>query len=178
MKTRGFEIVTKYADDVSLPVRSTKSSAGYDLAAAEDFVLPSIWKSGFLKVLWLIRHGKTVNEDELTQANKILKPYLIPTGIKAYMQDNEFLLLANRSSSPLKRGLILPNGIGVIDSDYYNNQNNEGEIFIQIVNFSLKNQVVKKGDRVGQGIFMPYLTVDDEKVTSTKRVGGFGSSGK
>lgn len=178
MKTRGFEIVTKYAGKIELPVRSTKSSAGYDLAAADDFVLPSIWKSGFLKVLWLIRHGKEVGESDVSQAHAILKPYLIPTGIKAYMQDNEFLLLANRSSSPLKRGLIIPNGIGVIDSDYYDNPNNEGEIFIQTVNFSLKDQLIKKGDRVGQGIFMPYLTVDDEKVTSTKRVGGFGSSGK
>ncbi|MHC9536642.1 dUTP diphosphatase [Dellaglioa sp. BT-FLS60] len=178
MKTRGFEIVTKYVGKIKLPVRSTANSAGYDLAAAEDFVLPSIWKSGFLKVLWVIRHSKTVNEDELAQAHAILKPYLIPTGIKAYMQDNEFLLLANRSSSPLKRGLILPNGIGVIDSDYYGNEKNEGEIFIQTVNFSLKDQVIKKGDRVGQGIFMPYLTVDNEKVTATKRVGGFGSSGK
>ncbi|WP_409021548.1 dUTP diphosphatase [Dellaglioa sp. P0083] len=178
MKTRGFEIVTKYAGKIDLPVRSTTTSAGYDLAAAEDFTLPSIWKSGFLKVLWLIRHRESVAEEELVQANKILKPYLIPTGIKAYMLDNEFLLLANRSSSPLKRGLILPNGIGVIDSDYYNNKKNEGEIFIQIINFSLKDQIVKKGDRIGQGIFMPYLTVDNEKVTATKRIGGFGSSGK
>lgn len=60
------------------------------------------------------------------------------------MKDDEFLMLANRSSSPLKRSLILPNGVGIIDADYYNNPNNEGEIFVQLVNFGLKDQLIKR----------------------------------
>ncbi|MEQ3517867.1 dUTP diphosphatase, partial [Enterococcus cecorum] len=91
---------------------------------------------------------------------------------------DEFLMLANRSSSPLKRSLILPNGVGIIDADYYNNPNNEGEIFVQLVNFGLKDQLIKKGDRIGQGIFLPYLVVDNDEGGKETRTGGFGSSGK
>ena len=115
---------------------------------------------------------------ELLEGQKCLKPFLVPTGIKAYMKDDEFLMLANRSSSPLKRSLILPNGVGIIDADYYNNPNNEGEIFVQLVNFGLKDQLIKKGDRIGQGIFLPYLVADNDEGGKETRTGGFGSSGK
>lgn len=60
------------------------------------------------------------------------------------MQPDEFLMLANRSSNPLKHGLILPNGVGIVDADYYGNDNNEGEIFFQLVNFGLTDKVIKK----------------------------------
>ncbi len=94
------------------------------------------------------------------------------------MQDDEYLMIANRSSNPLKKGLILPNGVGIIDADYYGNDANEGEIFIQLVNCSPRDVIIRKGERIGQGIFMPYLTADDEKAVTTKRTGGFGSSGR
>ncbi|GLB47184.1 dUTP diphosphatase [Philodulcilactobacillus myokoensis] len=179
MKKRGFQIVSKYRDDqIQLPNRSTEHSAGYDLHSAVDFTIPSIWKVNFLKVLWAIKHEKSVSYEKANQAKKILKPFLIPTGVKAYMQPNEVLIIANRSSSPLKRSLILPNGIGVVDADYYNNDSNEGELLIQILNVGISDYHVKKGDRLAQGIFMPYLITDDDLNSGKKRSGGFGSSGK
>jgi len=76
----------------------------------------------------------------------------------------------------LKHQLVLPNGVGVIDADYYNNEKNEGEIFVQLLNFGLRDVVIKKGQRIAQGIFMPYLRVDDEQAPQQERIGGFGSS--
>ncbi|WCJ52041.1 dUTP diphosphatase [Lentilactobacillus buchneri] len=145
---RGFEIVSKYADEnLSLPYRTTENAAGYDFESAADMVIPSIWKLNFLKVLWALKHEKTVR--------------------------------ANRSSNPLKRGLVIPNGIGVIDSDYYNNQSNEGEIFVQILNFGITDIKIKKGERIAQGIFLPYLLADqDDQRKKQTRSGGFGSSGQ
>lgn len=176
---RGFEVVSKYAtEEIELPVRATKNAAGYDFCAAKDFVLPSIWRRDFLKILWALRKQKEFTQGELEAAQAVLRPYLVPTGIKAYMQPDEFLMLANRSSNPLKHGLILPNGVGIVDADYYNNANNEGEIFFQLVNFGLTNKVIKKGERLGQGIFLPYLLADAEKAPLQERTGGFGSSGR
>lgn len=109
------------------------------------------------------------------KAQQILKPTLVPTGIKAYMQTDEFLQLANRSSNPLKRFLLLANGVGVIDADYYNNPDNEGHIMFQFVNFGVTDVTIKKGERIGQGIFLPFLKADQDETIST-RTGGFGSS--
>lgn len=174
---RGFKIISsKINQGLHLPQRQTSQAAGYDFEAAEDFVLPSIWKGNFLKALWSLHQQKKLNAEELTAADSCLKPYLVPTGIKAYMQPDEFLLLANRSSGPLKRRLILPNGIGIVDADYYNNDSNEGEIFFQLVNYGLRDYRIKKGERIGQGIFMPYLVADGEAQPTTKRTGGFGST--
>lgn len=178
MAKRGFEIVSKYADDeLSLPQRSTKHAAGYDFCAREDFVLKSIWRYDFIRLFRLIKNEHPLTGEDFERANKVLKPLLVPTGIKAYMGDDEVLVLANRSSGPIKRGLILPNGIGVVDADYYNNESNEGEIFFQLVNLSPRDVVIKKGERIGQGIFMPYLTADGEQNDGAKRQGGFGSTG-
>lgn len=176
---RGFEIVSSKQDQgLSLPQRQTKQAAGYDFAAAEDFVLPSIWKSGFFKGLAQLKKNGQLTDEEALLADKSLKPFLVPTGIKAYMQPDEVLILVNRSSGPLKRRLILPNGIGVIDADYYNNNANEGEIFVQLINYGLRDYHIKKGERIAQGIFMPYLTADDEKAPQMNRTGGFGSTKK
>lgn len=109
------------------------------------------------------------------KAQQTLKPTLVPTGIKAYMQTDEFLQLANRSSNPLKRFLLLANGVGVIDADYYNNPDNEGHIMFQFVNFGVTDVTIKKGERIGQGIFLPFLKADQDETIST-RTGGFGSS--
>lgn len=163
---RGFELVTKYLNTgVSIPKRATDASAGYDFAAAKDIVIPSIWKLA----------GKGKAEEDGTS---ILPSILVPTGIKAYMPSNEYLMLINRSSNPLKHNLALPNGIGVIDSDYYNNPNNEGEIFVQLINYGLEDYTIKKGDRIAQGIFSPYERIDEEEQVFKKRSGGFGSTGK
>ncbi|WP_262315043.1 dCTP deaminase/dUTPase family protein [Lacticaseibacillus parakribbianus] len=177
MHTRGFEIVSEFADaGVKLPERQTQNAAGYDFFAREDFVLKSVWRYDFIRLFRLIKNEHPLTDSDFKRAGKILKPLLVPTGVKAYMQPNEVLILANRSSNPLKRGLIIPNGIGVIDADYYNNDNNEGEIFIQMVNLSPKDVVIQQGERIGQGIFMPYLLADGDLGNTNTRTGGFGST--
>ena len=64
-----------------------------------------------------------------------------------------------------------------IDKDYYNNPSNEGEIFLQVMNLSPFNVLIKKGEAIGQGIIKPYLTTEDDNA-SGKRIGGFGSTSK
>lgn len=169
MKTRGFEIVSTYADkDIALPQRATHHAAGYDFEAAEEVVIPSIWKAGLMNGIQALT-AKDVQ--------KAIKPTLVPTGIKSYMGKEEYLQLTNRSSNPLKRFLLLTNGVGVIDSDYYNNENNEGHIMFQFLNFGYEDVVIEKGERIGQGIFKPFLLADDDQVEA-ERTGGFGSSGQ
>ncbi|EOT40168.1 MULTISPECIES: dUTP pyrophosphatase [Enterococcus] len=169
MRTRGFEVVSQFlSQEIHLPKRATNHAAGYDFEAACDVVIPSIWHEGLLTGLKALKA-----KDE----SKFLKPVLVPTGIKAYMGEDEFLQLANRSSNPLKRFLVLTNGVGVIDSDYYDNPDNEGHIMFQFTNFGLTDVTIKKGERIGQGIFLPFLKADQD-TTNALRTGGFGSSNK
>lgn len=178
-RTRGFEIVSKYQDeDITLPRRQTTASAGYDIEAAQDMVIPSIWRLNFVRIFRLIRNGHQLYEPDYEMADKIIKPFLIPTGVKVYMPEDEVLILANRSSNTFKRNLSLPNGIGVIDADYYNNDANEGEIFVQVLNYGVRPIKIKKGERIAQGIFIHYLRTDDDEPVSRKRANGFGSTNK
>ena len=103
---------------------------------------------------------------------------MVHTGVKAYMPNDEMLIIANRSSNTVKRRLCLPNSIGVVDSDYYNNPNNEGELMVQLINYGVRPIHIKKGERVAQGIFMKYLRTDDDAPVSRQRIGGFGSTKK
>ena len=105
------------------------------------------------------------------------KPTLIPTGLKAYCQSDEWFMLANRSSNPIKRGLVMANSIGVIDSDYYGNPDNDGHFMFAYYNFFNEDVVIKKGDVIGQVIFQKYLVTDDDNATGV-RTGGFGSTDK
>lgn len=149
-KIRGFEIAKGFEDkQIHLPVRKTKFSAGYDIEAAEDCIIPSFKKG--------------------------MKPTLVKTGLKAYMQDDEVLILCNRSSNPGKKGLILANSIGIIDKDYYGNPDNDGHFMFAFYNMKEEDLEIKKGDCIGQGIFQKYLTVDED-VTEGERMGGFGST--
>ncbi|MBO0480018.1 dUTP diphosphatase [Vagococcus fluvialis] len=174
MKVRGFEKVSTF-EDINLPERATKHAAGYDFEAANDVVIPSIFKSGIATALKVaLNKEKALLDEELL---KQVKPTLVGTGVKAYMGEDEFLQLCNRSSNPLKNFLLLGNGVGIIDSDYYNNENNEGHIMFQFINFGLKDLTIKKGERIGQGIFLPFLKADGDESEKT-RTGGFGSSGK
>ena len=151
-KIRKFEVVKGYEDkQINLPVRKTKYSAGYDVEAAEDCIIPSFKKGN--------------------------KPTLVKTGIKAYMQEDEVLILANRSSNPGKKGLILANSIGVIDSDYYGNEDNDGHIIFAFYNIKEEDIEIKKGDVIGQAIFQKYLITDDD-IAEGERKGGFGSTSK
>jgi dUTP pyrophosphatase len=177
MKTRGFEVVKKYQDKgINLPRRQTIASAGYDIEAAEDITIPSIWRLDFVRIFRLIRNGHQLYQRDFEMADKILKPILVPTGLKVYMPEDEVLILANRSSNTFKRHLSLPNGIGVIDADYYNNPNNEGELFVQMLNYGVCPLHIHKGERIVQGIFMKYLKTDDDNPISRERLSGFGST--
>ena len=149
-RKRGFEIAKGFENaGINLPVRSTKNSAGYDIEAAEDVIIPSF---------------------KLGQ-----KPVLVKTGLKAYMQSDEVLILANRSSNPGKKGLILANSIGVVDSDYYGNPDNDGHIMFAFFNFKDEDIERKKGERIGQGRFQKYLVTDND-IAEGERTGGFGST--
>lgn len=151
MKTRGFEIAKGWEDkDIHLPKRSTKHAAGYDIEAAEDVIIPA-FKPG-------------------------QKPTLIPTGLKAYCMEDEWYMLANRSSGP-KKGFIMANSIGIIDSDYYENESNDGHFYFQYINCLDHDLEVKKGDIIGQVIFQKYLLADNDEAGGI-RTGGFGSTDK
>lgn len=162
MKKRGFEIISKYLNnDIHLPVRKTSYSAGYDFEASEDIIIPSIWKKMAEKV-FIDKAGP-------------LKATLIPTGVKAYMLEDEYLQLSVRSGIALKTGLMLANSVGIVDADYYNNPDNEGHIMFPVHNFGFMDKLIKKGDRIGQGIFLKFLKVDNDDVHSIRQ-GGFGST--
>lgn len=93
------------------------------------------------------------------------------------MPRDNALFLYNRSSNPLKHGLVLANGVGVIDADYYNNPSNEGEIFGSFYNLSPSDYAIHNGDVIMQGVFKDYLVTSDDKATGN-RTGGFSSTDK
>ena len=149
-KTRGFEWVSAWQDKkIHLPQRKTAASAGYDIEAGADVLLLPA---------------------ELT---------MVPTGVKAFMQLDEVLMIHIRSSMAIKHQLVLMNSVAVVDSDYYNNEDNEGHIFAKLTNDSKTNKIVtvRRGDAFMQGIFVEYGITEDDKV-ETSRNGGFGSTDK
>ena len=174
-----FEKVSKYADaDITMPVRKTEFSAGYDMVAAEDYVIPSIWNMmPDAKEAWPVESDEYVTMELMAKFTKEtgLKPTLVSTGMKCKLDPGTWLQLSVRSSSPLKYWLMMGNSIGVIDADYYNNPDNEGEIFFQIYNLSPFNIQIKKGEAIGQGIILPYGVTEDD-VAGGARMGGFGST--
>lgn len=161
---RRFEKVKRIEDNIKMPERSTENSAGYDFKASESTLIPSIWGK-----VWTLFFGKA---KELK-----LEPTLIKTGIKACFEKDEVLKLYNRSSNPFKKGLILANGVGIIDSDYYGNPDNDGEIMFAFYNFLPWDITIEAGEKIGQGVFSKFLLVDSDNATG-KRTGGFGSTGK
>ena len=178
-----FEKVSKYADDadVALPVRKTQYSAGYDLAAAEDYIIPSLWQmAAEAKEVWPVSDDEFITMELLSKFTKQsgFKPTLVSTGIKCKLDPNTYLQLSVRSSLSLKHWLILANGVGIIDADYYNNEDNEGEIYLQLYNLSPYNVQIKKGEMIGQGVILPYYTVTEgEDSAGFVRTGGLGSTG-
>ena len=133
---------------LSVPKRGTKKAAGYDFHAPFAFN---------------IKPGEIVK---------------IPTGIKAAMRDDEFLMVVVRSSVGFKYNVRLCNQVGIIDGDYYNNDNNEGHIWIAFQNEGDKVWEVQQNDRIAQGIFVKYGVTDDEEEIKVSRQGGFGSTNK
>lgn len=155
--SRGFEVAKGFQDrGVALPKRSTGGSAGYDFQACERVIVPAA---------------------SVTESGKVVfVPTRVATGIKAYFPKNEVLNLYNRSSNPSKRGLVLVNGTGVIDSDYYENSGNDGHIMLEFINISGEPTQIEVGDKLGQGIFEQILFVDGDDA-SGERMGGHGSTG-
>lgn len=98
------------------------------------------------------------------------------TDVKACMKDDEVLMLYVRSSMG-KIPVVIASGTGIIDSSYYSNQSNDGNIGFRLLNLGNEPYVIHKGDRIGQGVFMKYLTVNNDN-SDGERIGGFGSSGK
>lgn len=134
-------------ENVELPKRSTAKSGGY------DFICP---------------------EDTMVAYNGVT---YVKTGIKAYFPDDEILMLCNRSSNPKKKELVLINGVGIIDSDYADNPDNEGEICFAFKSLNPTGTFIKAGEKLGQGIFIKYAKTDDDAADG-ERTGGFGSTGK
>ena len=176
---RKFEIITKYKDQLDetfIPRRATKESAGYDFKAAEDIVIPSHIYNLMELMQNVSGQPKTLDEMKyFLKDNKLIKPTLVPTGIKAYMKHDEYLGLKSRSSIPLNSLLIVANGEGVIDADYVN-ADNEGHIHVMFYNLSPFPIKIQKGEKIAQGIYIKYETVDNDKPIKEDRTGGFGST--
>lgn len=134
--------------ETTLPTRADAKSAGYDFYTPVD-----------VKVL--------------PQSKQI-----VWTNVKAYMQDDEVLQLFVRSSIGIKHDCVLANGTGIIDASYFNNADNEGNIGICLVNRTGQTKEFKAGERIAQGIFVKYLTADEDVSLSDERKGGIGSSGQ
>lgn len=146
-----FEKVNRIEEDIKLPERSTKFSAGYDFYALEDVLIP----------------GK----------NAVT---YVKTGVKIKLAEDEFLMLCNRSSNPKKKELILMNGVGIVDSDYYSNPDNDGEIAFAFSSLNSNGSFIKKGDKIGQGIIQKFIKTEDDMSSNSTitRTGGFGSTDK
>ena len=144
-KTRGFEVVSTINDPIQLPTRGSFCSAGYDICSLHEHT---------------IRPNQTVT---------------IRTGVKAYMPPDEYLDLRVRSSLGIKRQLMLATCASVIDADYYNNPDNEGEIMVVLHNFGNITRYIEPGERIVQGIFTKYFLADNDNTTK-KRTGGTGST--
>lgn len=136
----------KLYEEYNLPIRSTKNSAGYDFFALQDYII---------------------------KPNEIIK---IPLGVKVYMQDDEVLFLVVRSSMGFKYNVRLINQVGIVDSDYYNNPDNEGHMWLGLQNEGTTDFIIKKGDKILQGIFVKYLTIDNEENIENVRISGIGST--
>lgn len=153
MRFRGFEEVSSdfllHSEvKTALPRRADFRSAGYDFYSKETIILAPNQQHTFF------------------------------TDVRAYMQSMEMLDLYIRSSLATKKGLVLVNQTGIVDSSYYKNPDNDGNIGICIKNTSDNNVEIKIGDRIAQGIFTNYLITDDDEPIANERLGGFGSTGR
>lgn len=179
-----FEKITRLKDvDFNLPMRKTAKSAGYDMEVAEDIIIPPYNKQ-MASLDYAIfgdalengdREYYTLNEIAAFTKKTKAKPTLVSTGVKCYLPEGYYLKLAIRSSCPLKYWLIIANGEGIIDADYADNPDNEGEIFFQIINLSTVPIKLQKGDIIGQGIILPFETTENDIATGIRQ-GGLGST--
>ena len=195
---RKFEVCKGFENaGVNLPVRSTALSAGYDVEAIEDVVIPSIWGQ-FLNAIEFI---PAITECQLTDgldddgffeeagnlktipAHIAFKPSvenpkgtLVKTGLKAYCNLKEYVALVSRSSGFNKKGLILANSYGVGDADYPDNPENDGHLQFNFINFGFTDVFIQKGERIGQILFVDHNVTDFDRAEGIRR-GGWGSTG-
>ena len=173
-----FEKVSRFNEiDLPLPVRKTAQSAGYDFVVAEDIVIPSYLDMTEKMTAYAPAFVAGLEEAAAAIKAANAKVSLVSTGMKCKLDPGTYLELSVRSSCPLKHWLILGNAVGIIDADYYNNPDNEGEIFFQIINLAPFAIHLKRGDTIGQGIIKPYLITEDDNATGFRK-GGFGSTDK
>lgn len=135
--------------EYKLPKKGSKFAAGYDFYNPEEVII----EPGEIKY--------------------------VKTGIKAKFPKDMALLLLNRSSNPKKKHLVITNGVGLIDADYYNNKDNEGEIAFAFMNISNEAVTIAKNEKLGQGVFIKYYNVSNfVEEQLDERQGGFGSTGE
>ena len=170
-----FELVSNAPAAASLPVRKTAQSAGYDFTVSKDIIVPSWYKLTdgmplYIPTFTLSDAGEYIKDHGL-------RPTLVPTHVKCKLDPDQYLELSVRSSTPLKYLLLLANGVGIIDADYYNHPDNEGHIYFQLINFSPYDIQLKAGDQIGQGIIRKYEITEDDAAAGDRK-GGFGSTDK
>lgn len=148
------EFIKYLYDNIKLPERKTSGSPEYDIEIPLPYFV-------------------------ISSCDKIMDNYLLPSGLKAKMPSNVVLQLYPRSSIGLKYNIGPSNTVAIIDSDYYNNGDNEGHIFVPIKNTNNDSYVIPPENKnTVQGIFIKYETTEDDSVTNIIREGGFGSTNK
>ena len=177
-----FERVQVYPDAI-LPTRGTAQAGGYDLYAAEDTVIPSYseiiqeLKNAYHETLIMgVDWAQNILPQILKNCSFDCRPTLVPTGVKIYLDEDKTFDIQARSSLPRKNWLIVANAPGLIDADYVDNPDNEGQIYVQLINLAPFPFTIKKGEKFAQGVIRQYFTVDND-THGDKRVGGFGSTG-
>lgn len=170
-------------NNAKIPEYQTAKAAGADFFCAEEVTIEPIWTNIFSMFGARVTNafkalaGKELSEEEKGKAKKDFSPVLVHTGIKSNMEEDEVLELYNRSSNPGNLGLVLANGVGVVDSDYYNCPKNDGEIMFAFYNFMPWSVTITVGQRIGQGVFKKYLRpVEGLRIKDVERQGGHGST--
>lgn len=161
---RKFELINKNETEL-MPTRATKESAGYDLRAAQDVVIPPLLFSRDITIRPFTREA--IREDN----KKVV--VMVPTGVTFKGEIGDMLYIQPRSGIATKDLLLIPNSPGLVDNDYYPN-----EIKVALINLSSNAIEIKKGERIAQAVILNYQTVSDEKEVATERTSGFGSTGK
>lgn len=133
-------------DSIVMPARSTAGSAGYDIASPVNITIPGRCKR------------------------------VIPSGLKVQIDEGYCMQLFIRSSLAMKKEIELQTAVSIIDADYYGNEANEGHVMIPVRNESALPVTIAAGDRIAQGVFVPFGKTDDDSASAT-RTGGVGSTG-
>ena len=162
-------------ENAIIPTRGTRDSAGYDFYSLKETIIPPY--HDLCHKQFITHPSQHIEWDEMERLTKETgtKTTLIPTGIKCHLPEGYYLHLSLRSSTPNKHWLVIANAPGIVDADYYNNADNEGHIYFQVINMSPFEIIMPAGTKFGQGIVLPYyITLSD--TADAIRAGGFGST--